>query len=464
MNYYPVSAVGPKLWLQWNSNVISADFDKMAAMHVNVVRLLLAESAFGYPNPSGTMLNELSQTVDIAGQKGLRVHLTMFFLDKVTCYTDIAGSQTWAKAVLAPFAHDSRIAFIELHNEIDTTNAAAMSWARTMLPYLRTVVEGSIPVTVSVTGDISTTFPSLISQLGSSQPDFYDVHLYTYAPWEAYHQLQAAKDAATAQGRALLIGETGTSTFAGQFLGYPSFANTETGYEAWQNYYLRLNFLASSALGLPPPGPWILSDYALGSDSGDSTDGDQYHFGLYHSDGSPKASAATVSTFFGSGALDTSFNNGFEQYDMSNGYNQPELWAGDTPTQASYEDDTTVSHSGCCSAKIWNSGASTKNPGFYLSPVANIIPGSSHMASAWVKGQSATGTTQICIQWLPHGDAKQGPTDAGTMACGGSLSGTTSWKQISVTSVAPAGTASARILLQSGHNTGAAWFDDITFQ
>src|SRR5262249_11104585 len=151
------------------------------------------------------------------------------------------------------------------------------------------------------------------------------VHLYNNAPWEAYHQLKAAKDAATTQGRAILIGESGTATLARQFLGFPSFAKAQASYEAWQNYYYRLVFLATSSLGLPPASPWILSDYAPGAIPGRSQDGAPYHFGLYRADGSAKAAAATVSAFFGSGKLDTSFNNGFEQYDMTDGRNQPEL-------------------------------------------------------------------------------------------------------------------------------------------
>jgi hypothetical protein len=462
MNYYPVQQVGPNMWLHWDPNVFRADLDKMAALHVNVVRLLLPVSAFGYPDPSPKMLNELKEAVDMTAKKGMRVHFTLFFMWH--SYTDIAGSKTYAKAMLAPFAHDSRVAFIELHNEIPPERADAMSWARAMMPYLRTAVEGSIPVTVSVTGDLPTSFPKLISELGASQPDFYDVHLYNNAPWEAYHELKTAKDIATAQGRAVLIGETGTPTLGSHYLGFQSFARAQASYEAWENYFYRLAFFATKALGLPPASPWILSDYAPGTLQGMMKDGAQYSFGLYRADGSPKPAAATVSAFFGSGEVDTSFNNGFERYDMSDGHNQPELWAGDTPAQATYEDDTTVSHTGCCSAKISNSGASKGNPGFYLSPVANIAPGSSHTASVWVKGQDATGTTQICINWLPHGRAVQRAVVAGTMACGGSLSGTTSWKQISVTSVAPEGTAATRIFLQSGHNTGAAWFDDVTFK
>lgn len=463
MNYYPIALAGPSMWVQWDPNVLKTDFSKMASMHVNVVRLCFMPGAVGYPHPSPAMMDELKAAVGMAAQKGLRVQLTLFFMWHD--YADIEGSKIWAKGVLEPFAHDSRIAFVELHNEIPQQDEAAMSWSRTMLPYLRTVLDNSVPVTVSVTGDLTTTFPELISALGASQPDFYDVHLYNYAPYAAYYQLKAAKDAATAKGRPIIIGETGSPTIPSHFGGFRSFPKTQVSIEAWQDYYYRLNLLASQALGLPPASPWILFDYAPGTLPGRPNDGEPYHFGLYHADGTAKAAAATVSTFFGSGSVDTSFNNGFERYDMWDGHNQPELWVGDTPTQATYEDDITVSHSGCCSAKIANSGSSTQNPGLYITPVANIEPGSSHTASVWVKGRDATGTTQICIGWLRHGPAVYRPAVPDALSCAGSLSGTTSsWHQISVTSVAPAWTAAARIYLQSGHNTGVAWFDDVTFQ
>ena len=255
MNYYPAARPGPGMWLDWDLNVIRADFEKMAALHVNVIRLCLQPDAFGYPEPSPKMLGELHAAVDMAAQKGMRVHLTLFFMWH--SYTDIAGSKTWAEAVLRPFAHDSRIAFVELHNEIPEKDAAAMTWSRTMLPFLRTIVGGYIPITISVTGELSKSFPQLISALGSSQPDFYDVHLYNNAPIEAYGVLKAAKAVAAAQGRAILIGETGTSTLAAQFGGFPSFAKAQASYEAYQDYYYRLAFLATSALALPPAAPWI---------------------------------------------------------------------------------------------------------------------------------------------------------------------------------------------------------------
>jgi hypothetical protein len=462
MNYYPAAQPGPNMWLNWDEKAIRADVDKMASLHVNVIRLCLPPKAFGYPEPSPKILSELSAVVEMAAQKGMRVHLTLFFMWHD--YLDVAGSKTWAKAMLSPFARDSRIAFVELHNEIPERDAAAMSWSRTMLPYLRSVVEGSIPVTISVTGELSKSFPALIAALGSSQPDFYDVHLYNNAPIEAYSVLKAAKGVAAAHGRAILVGETGTSTLATQFGGFPSFARADASYEAYQDYYYRQAFLATAALNLPPVAPWIYSDYKPGSLVTAGKKEVPYHFGLYRADGSAKAAVATVSAFFGSGELDTSFNNGFERYHLSEGRNQPELWAGDTPAEASYEVDTTVAHSGRCSAKISNSGSSKRNPGFYVTPVAKITPGTSYTASVWVKGQQATGTTQICLNWLPHGSAVQRPVIVGESACGGSLAGTTEWKQISVTSVAPAWAASVRIYLQSGHNTGTAWFDDVVFQ
>lgn len=462
MNYYPAAQPGPNMWLNWDLNAIRSDFDKLAAMHVNVVRLCLQPKAFGYPEPSPKMLGELSAVVGAAAEKRMRVHFTLFFMWHD--YADIAGSKTWAKAMLSPFAHDPRVAFVELHNEIPEKDPAAMNWSRTLLPFLRTIVEGGIPVTISVTGELSKSLPGLIAALGAAQPDFYNVHLYNNAPLEDYAVLKGAKEVATAQGRAILVGETGTSTLAAQFGGFPAYARTQAAYEAYQDYYYRQAFLATASLGLPPASPWIYSDYQPGSLAIAGNKEVPYHFGLYRADGTAKAAAATVSAFFGTGKLDTSFNNGFEQHYLSEGRQQPALWAGDTPAEAVYEVDTAVAHSGQCAAKISKSGSSKKNPGFYLTPVAIITPGKSYTARVWVKGLAATGTTQISINWLPHGSAVQRPMMAGEWASGGALAGTTSWQQISVTSVAPPWAAAVRLYLQSGHNTGAAWFDDVTFQ
>jgi hypothetical protein len=454
VNYYPSVNNWSAMWTNWDPTTIDSDFARIASLHANVVRVIVQANAVGYPNPSATMLGELSQMIQMAASNGLKVQLTLF--DLWSTYADISGSQTWANAVVSPYAGDPRIAFIELKNEIKTTDSQAMTWAQAMIPYLQTIA-GNIPVTVSVTGDMATVLSQLISALGADQPDFYDIHQYYYAPIEAYYQIRQAQQAATAQGRPLLVGETGQTTNAAGYTSFKSFPHTQTSYEAYQEYFFRMEFLATSLLGLPLPAPWCLWDFPSCPSCGSSPS--ETNFGLYRADGTAKPSAATVSIVFNGASINTSFNNGFEEYDLDpvSGRNQPLLWVGDTPSSATYSVDTTVSHSGCCSAKISNSGTGT--PGFYITPVAHIDPsGGAYAAGVWVKGLNATGTTRICLAYYTNGQSSH------TQTCGGSLSGTTGWQRMSVISTPQADSALVRIYLQTFNNTGSVWFDDVTFQ
>lgn len=458
MNYYPSASSWKNMWTQWNPSVIDSDFALIASLHANTVRVIVNVSAFGYPASSSTMLDELSQIITLADKHGLKTQLTLF--DWWSSYTDIAGSKTWVSQLLASYVSDPRIAFIELQNEIKPEDSAAMSWAQVLLPYVKAAA-GNIPVTVSVTngssGGPSAELPLLISALGASQPDFYDIHQYYGAAYEDYYQLRQAQQVANAQGLPLFVGETGASTNAVDYTNL-HIPKTQASYEAYQDFVYRSAFYATSDLGLPVAAPWILWDFVPGSLTWLSPDSDQYNYGLYRADGSAKPAAATVSTFFSTGSVDTSFNNGFESW-ISGSPNLPTLWQIYRPDLGNFATDTSVAHSGSASVKIWNSSySSSGQPSFFAYPIAGIMPGTSYTASVYVKGQNATGTTQICLSWFTSSFSYLGN------ACGGSLFGTTAWQKISTSGIAPTGVAYVELFLSSANNNGTAWFDDASFQ
>ncbi|SNS42074.1 Cellulase (glycosyl hydrolase family 5) [Granulicella rosea] len=456
MNYYPADAGWSLMWENWNSTQINTDFALIASLHANTVRIIINVKDFTAPTPSTTMLNELSQMVTLAHSNGLQVQLTLF--DWFTSYTNITASKSWVDAVVTPYQNDPRVAFIELQNEMPTTNSAAMTWAQTMIPYVKTAA-GSIPVTISVTSagaNVSVNLQSLITALGSTQPDFYDIHQYYGAPYQDYYSIVESQQVAATQGRPLIVGEFGSSTNAADYS--TSDAQSLTSYEALQDYGYRQMFLAAKTAGIPAPAPWVLYDFVPGSLSNYPASSDQYNYGIYLSDGvTPKTSAASLSSYFGSGTVSTSMNNGFENY--SGSPSLPLLWTIYKPTLGNFASDTTHAHSGAASAKIWNSTTSSSgNPSFQIDPLTVIVPGTSYTASVYVMGLNATGTTEICLSWFNTSGTYTGGS------CGGSLSGTTGWKQISVTATAPAGTIYTVIYLTSASNTGTAWFDDVTFQ
>lgn len=133
------------MWTYWHPEIINNDFASIASsLHANTVRIILQASVIGYPAPSTVMLEHLNDIVTMAAAHNMRVQLTLF--DMWSNFEDVAGSKQWAQAVLAPYAHDKRIAFVELKNEIVPTNATVMAWAQVMLPFVQSI-SGGIPVT-----------------------------------------------------------------------------------------------------------------------------------------------------------------------------------------------------------------------------------------------------------------------------------------------------------------------------
>lgn len=174
MNYFPADRGWHLMWTQWDSGVFDTDFARIAALGANGVRLILHAHTIGYPEPSTMMLDRLAELVDLAARHGLIAQLTRF--DGWSDYTDLAGSALWADAVLSPYKDDPRVVFIELQNEIDTSNVDAMVWAKIMAPCVKSIA-GSVPVTLSTSGTDSLTGLERIIDNGI-RVDFYNLHSY----------------------------------------------------------------------------------------------------------------------------------------------------------------------------------------------------------------------------------------------------------------------------------------------
>jgi hypothetical protein len=280
MNYYPSRFPWGAMWVHWDRGQLNADFVKIAALNANTVRLVLQPAVFGYPRPRTVMLERLTEAVGLAEAHGLRVQLTLF--DGWSGYSDFMGSRKWAQSVLGRFRLNRRVESVELQNEIDPTNPAAMGWARKMIPALRLASAYAL-VTVSPPADVAS-LSRLHNALGTVQPDFYSYHYYGGGP-EAYPTLQQAKEIVAP--KPLFVGETGLSTGTG-----PS----DPALEQQQVTYLAAVEKATKSLGLPAAAPWILKDFA--PDTLTVSDSAEYHFGVFRSDGSEKPAAAWLRQYF----------------------------------------------------------------------------------------------------------------------------------------------------------------------
>ena len=427
VNYYPAHAGWTYMWERWDPAAIDADIARIAALHANSVRLIAQVPAFGWPEGGALYRARLEQAVSLAAAHGLRVELTLF--DWFDGYDDVAGSELWAASVLAPYANDPRLAAVELQNELDAANPAAVAWARTLLPVVRRLA-GAIPVTISVGGrdpieGIRTLRRALAPQ---SLPDFWSFHYYDKAEL-SLGVLAAARDAAAPQP--LFVGETGYWDGASD----PPVA-TEAEREDEQVRYFRTVEAAARRLALPTVAPWALSDFA--------PDGvpvamksPEYHFGLYRVDGSPKPAAAAVRRLF-AGAQDRGgFNRGFE-----------DALPGDRTRLASWHGpgsrDARVAHTGRASATIAAGGRLWTIP-----TTPWVTPGARLAATAWARGAGA----RISVLFFDATRALVGRADSASGA------GTATWTRLRAAAVVPPTAAYVRLELSTASR---AWFDDVT--
>jgi endo-1,4-beta-mannosidase len=287
VNYYPAANTHTYMWSRFDVKVIDHDFARIHALGANTVRIFIQPAVFGFPTVRPVMADRLSEVVGLAAKHSLRVHLTLF--DWWSRFTDIHGSKEWVSSLMSRYRDDPRIAVVELQNEISPQNRAAVAWAATMLPYLSTVMPGTLR-TVSTPSVPPAVFALFTHELKSSPPDFWDYHYYG-PPVDASSVLSRIK--ALAAPRPLFVGETGYSTD-----GPPG---DQAAREQAQAAYYRAVFTAAAALGLPTPAPWILNDFAPGAIPPQSPavhDPAQYAYGLFQLNGTPKPAAAVVRRAF----------------------------------------------------------------------------------------------------------------------------------------------------------------------
>lgn len=136
----------------------------------------------------------------------------------------------------------------------------------------------------------------------------------------------------------------------------------------------------------------------------------------------------------------------------------PTLWQTSNPGLATLSLDTTVFHSGSASAKIAAStGTSSTKTGFFITPVAPIVPGSKYIFSYWAK---ATGDPGGVSQGIAvYNDADDNFLDSASPAP--IASGTTDWTRYSVNMIAPLDASYVQLFLVTYANSGTVWFDDV---
>jgi hypothetical protein len=453
VSYFPANAGWTEMWTNWQPDRIDADLGRLASLHANTVRAIIEPDLFGYPHPAALYASRLRQFVALAAAHGLHVQLTLF--DWWYRWEDLAGSRTWARELLAPYVDDPRIAFVEVRNEV-LPKPQVVRWLRTMVPFVRGVLGGGTPVTVSVAGrDPAARLARLVRRMRGIRPDFWDVHEFGGGAELMDHALERAVAAATTP---VWVGETGyPSTTADS--GYGGVPLTDSAQEAAQAHFLATASWAAHAAGLPPIGIWALDDLvpAAVPDRSVTTLDPELHFGLYRTDGTAKPAAAVVRAAFTRGVAPRSFNGGFEQaVTDESGAAVPAEWSMNG--NASFADDSGTRHDGAASAKVTLHDAAGPASLSVVPPNGAVRFGTAVAVHAWAERAAGAGAAFIVVEWR---------SDHDRLIAGNAsppLSATGAWQQLSVTARAPRRAAYVRIDLVVRGTTAPVWFDSVSFR
>jgi hypothetical protein len=282
-----------------------------------------------------------------------------------------------------------------------------------------------------------------------ARPDFFDAHHFTGGGELAEQIFSTLRDVAAPTP--LWIGELGypTSTTHSGFAGVPL---TPSAQEAAQEHYFKLCFGALARLGLPAPGIWILDDFAPDAIPQSDLSGrePEYHFGLFHEDGSAKPAAAVVRRLF-AGRIGTGFNGGFEAAaSAEDGAPVPAVWGSTGELRLAR--DTTVARSGAASARIV--GRPGGSGAFQITPVTAPVQSGRAELSAWVRGKKAT--VRAAIVWFDPAGRQVGQRWT-------SISARPRWHRAAVVAKPPRGAAFARIVMRAHEMNGSVWLDDVAF-
>lgn len=289
MCYYPSANSWTNMW----TNVaptdagLIADWHGMVAIGANTVRLnVFANGTTSYPTPSAPNMARLEGYIAGAAACGLRTQITMF--DWNADFIHTTDDTTWLNAILAPYHNDSRIAFIDLKNELDIFDTTQKAWLDVMWPLLKTAA-GTVPCCISNSQhDTANRVNAVKSHLiiaGLPAPDLYNLHFY--GPLSV---CQTAFDVnmASTGGTPLIIGETGASALQ---VG----SQTVEQAESVQADYIEKVFQMAKNSGVASVSPWTYQDFTVaGAPSGAGLNPDGYLYGLTRVDGFRKGAYHAV--------------------------------------------------------------------------------------------------------------------------------------------------------------------------
>ncbi|MDE9450235.1 hypothetical protein J3R80_07095 [Aliiroseovarius sp. Z3] len=207
VNYYPAETPWRDFWLEFDATDVARDFDRIAGLNGNAVRIFLTRDAFIGARADAS-LDSLARLLAVAEEKSLRVVPTLFDLKQDYSVGTWGGDALYLSRVLRVLDASPAVAFIDLKNEPDLDfeahgEAKVLAWLTTMLGLSRSI-DARIPLSIGWSS----------AEAANALIEDVDVVTYhDYAPLEgAAERLDALR--ALADGKPIYVTEIGESSYS----------------------------------------------------------------------------------------------------------------------------------------------------------------------------------------------------------------------------------------------------------
>jgi hypothetical protein len=446
LNYYPAQHPWQDMWTRWSRDEFDRDMGRVAATGAATVRLIVFPVVFGYPSPTTEMKGRLAEAISVAAAHRLTTQLTLF--DYWDDYVDRSGSRQWSSELLSGYKGDHRVVLVEVRNEIDPGNAAAMAWARDQIRLLHSILPGT-PITASTNGQLGAGgVGALKKALAPEQLDVYDLHFYG-EPDSAYATFRQARELAWPSP--LLIGEAGSATE--QPASAPDADRLSR--EAEQAHWYRVVQAAATTAGLAPAAPWTLYDFPPSTVPAELP-ANESSFGLYRMDGTAKQAAGVVQAAFRCQPLGGTDNGDFAQ--LYDGGARAAAWTPRMPSGTGRVQPGGGVNGGNALLFSGTQASSAGVTSWYQVPVQPVQAGQTWRVAVDVRGDEVTGLNDLTLAWFDRSHRWLGNTSSRAVPAGGPP-----WQELSVVASPPAGAEAVQVHLRSSGNTGRVFFSNVTW-
>jgi hypothetical protein len=507
LSYKPVNDGGYLMWPDYDGAQYQADIATAKTLGFKSVRVFLAArpGALDFPRPTPAELKNLTNLCNRAETVGIRLHINLFDFwiwtnplgHVITApYGRIADSKTWASAVIGALPNLANVACIEVKNEVkfasketyppsskDTFDSGwpsgvphytqvgqvAQVWAQQMIPYIRDLTSGQVPVIISTTtdnryflGDPVADLAAFVKATGNTRaaPDWYDQHIYTGpTPGLIYSYLQEALSVVKGTGRPLIVGETGCTSAP---------TGTQGALQAQQQQadFLQACRWYCAKAGITDPSVWILSDLKPWPEHSSGQT-----FGLYDTGYKIKLAGRMYQRIPPGTTVPAIPING-----TMRGGNQPDadgnalpprwyLYKGDKKSQpitSAIDNASTYDGNPSVMLTYQNTQAGQTAPALMTNPITAplTVPGDTYTWAAYLKASGSYGQSALAVSWYGTRSAYLGTTH------GGQLKLTGSFAHYSVQSTAPHGALYAKLAITVRNGTdkpGHVWVANATW-